>query len=47
MNKNTNDNKKIIIDFDGTLAASFDLFIEAMRAAHIKYSFRNVEDDEI
>ncbi|WP_305403651.1 HAD-IA family hydrolase [Photobacterium leiognathi] len=47
MNKNTNDNKKIIIDFDGTLAASFDLFIEAMRAAHIKYSFRNVEDNEI
>ena len=42
-----NNNKKVIIDFDGTLAASFDLFIEAMRAAHTKYGFRNVEDDEI
>ncbi len=38
---------KIILDFDGTLATSLDLCIEAFRAAHDKYKFHYIEDHEI
>ncbi len=38
---------KIIFDFDGTLADTFELLVEALRKCHHQYGFRYIETEDV
>lgn len=39
--------KLVIFDFDGTLADSFALFLEAAKVAAVRYKFKSLAEDEL